>query len=101
MLQNHFASGRIHDKKNPQKTGTAPLQPKPDETLDLRIFLDKCMLEVFANGRQCITQQIFPTGTDDLVGLCAKGDRAKVLSLDAWDMAPAKLVNNKSGAAGP
>ena len=71
------------------------------ETLDLRIFLDKCMLEVFANGRQCITQQIFPTGTDNLVKLCAKGDRARVLSLDAWDMAPAKFVNNKNAMPRP
>ncbi len=96
-----LASGRIGDKKNPQKTVTAPLELGVGETLDLRIFLDKCMLEVFANGRQCITQQIFPTGTDNLVKLCAKGDRARVLSLDAWDMAPAKFVNNKNATSRP
>jgi beta-fructofuranosidase len=46
------------------------------------------MLEVFANGRQCVTQRIYPTREDSLgVSLFARGGSALVRSLDAWDMA--------------
>ena len=96
-----LASGneRIRDRKNPQKTVHAPFRLEVGETLDLRIFIDKCMLEVFANDRQCITQQIFPTGSENIVKVCAKGDSAKLLALDAWDMAPAQFTDNKTKPA--
>ena len=34
------------------------------EKVSLKVFLDKSMLEVFANDRQCITQVIYPTLKD-------------------------------------
>lgn len=39
----------------------APFELAAGEGLELRIFLDRSVLEVFANGRQCITQRIYPT----------------------------------------
>ena len=55
--------------------------------MDLRIFLDHSVLEVYANGRQCITQRIYPTRADSLgVTLVSRGGSIKVRSLDAWDM---------------
>jgi len=66
----------------------APFELRPGEPLRLRIFLDRSMLEVFANGRQCVTQRIYPTREDSLgVSLFARGGSALVRSLDAWDMA--------------
>jgi len=92
---------RASDVKNPRKTVDAPFALKKGETLKLRVFLDKPMLEVFANDRQCVTQQIFPENKDSLqVKLCAKGGEATVRSVDAWDMAPARFVNEKAGPAG-
>jgi sucrose-6-phosphate hydrolase SacC (GH32 family) len=68
---------------------SAPFALKPGEPLRLRIFLDRSVLEVFANGRQCITQRIYPTRPDSLdVVLFAHGGRVKVKSVTAWDMAP-------------
>ena len=84
------------DDKHPQPTVEAPLELAPGETLKLRVFLDRPMLEVFANDRQCITQQVFPDGKDSLrVKACAEGGQAKLLGGQAWDMAPAKFVDRR------
>src|SRR5262245_57320068 len=67
----------------------APFELKPNEPLRLRIFLDRSMLEVFANERQALTQRIYPSRTES-VGVTAysRGGPA-TLSGEAWDMAPA------------
>jgi beta-fructofuranosidase len=78
------------DVKHSRKTVEAPFALRDGETLEIRIFMDKPMLEVFANDRQCVTQQIFPKRDDSLcVKVCAEGGAATVQSVDAWDMAPA------------
>jgi beta-fructofuranosidase len=49
------------------------------------------VLEVFANGRQCLTQRIYPTRGDSVnVALLACGGQARVISLKAWNMHPAQ-----------
>jgi sucrose-6-phosphate hydrolase SacC (GH32 family) len=65
----------------------APLQLASGEPLGLRIFLDRSMLEVFANGRQCLTQRLWPTRTDALgAALFSRGGPTQVSSLTAWQM---------------
>jgi hypothetical protein len=75
---------------NPDVTAQeAHFELNPGETLDLRIYLDKTLLEVFANGRQCLTQRIYPTRQDSLgVALFCTGGDAIFNSVDAWEMAP-------------
>ena len=69
----------------------APLVLKPGEPLRLRVFLDRSMLEVFANGRQCLTQRLWPTRADALgVSLFSRGGKTVVKSLQAWEMAASK-----------
>lgn len=69
----------------------APLRLAPGEPLRLQIFLDRSMLEVFANGRQCVTQRLWPTRRDALgVSLFSRGGETRVESLEAWDMSPAQ-----------
>jgi len=77
--------------ENPPVTAQeAPFVLQPDEPLRLRIFLDRSILEVFANRRQCLTQRIYPTRADSLgIALFAEGGDAIVTHLRAWDMAPA------------
>ena len=68
----------------------APFELAARETLELNILLDRSVLEVFANGRQCITQRIYPIRPDSLeVRLFSRGGDVHVLSVHAWDMAPA------------
>lgn len=68
----------------------APFELAAGESLKLRIFLDRSVLEVFANNRQCITQRIYPTRPDSLgVRLFSRGGRVNIKSLETWRMAPA------------
>jgi len=77
----------------------APLTLGATEPLRLRIFLDQAMLEVFANGRQCITQQIYPQQTNSLlVKAFSRGGAARLNKLDVWNMAAATFVNKKSAS---
>jgi beta-fructofuranosidase len=90
---------RKADYRNPKNTVEAPFALRPGESLRLRVFLDKPLLEVFANDRQCITQQVFPSRKDSLgVKIYARGGDAIVRSVKAWDMAPARFVNRKKGS---
>lgn len=67
----------------------APFELSAGEALELRVFLDRSVLEVFANGRQCITQRIYPSRADSLgVRLFSRGGAARVNSVEAWEMAP-------------
>ncbi|MDD9987130.1 MAG: GH32 C-terminal domain-containing protein [Spirochaetaceae bacterium] len=66
---------------------TAPVYVGPDELLELRIFVDRSVVEVFANGRQCVALRVYP-GREDSAGvsLRACGSEAVLRSLDAWQM---------------
>jgi beta-fructofuranosidase len=66
----------------------APFALKPGEALDMRIYIDRSILEVFANGRQCLTQRIYPTLAESVgVSVFSIGGETAVTALDAWDMA--------------
>jgi beta-fructofuranosidase len=66
---------------------SAPFALGKDETLRLRIFLDRSVLEVFANGHTCLTSRIYPSQSDSLgVDLFTVGGVVKVKSLDVWEM---------------
>jgi beta-fructofuranosidase len=65
----------------------APLTLGPDEPLQLHIFLDRSVLEVFANERVSITSRIYPTRADSLgVALLAERGDAQLRHLDAWQL---------------
>ena len=66
---------------------TAQVDLSPNEPLKLRVFVDRSIVEVFVNGRQCITARVYPERDDSLgVSLRSQGKDAKLLSLDAWQM---------------
>lgn len=67
---------------------TAPVYLAPDEALTLRVFVDKSVVEVFVNGKQCVAVRVYP-GRNDSVGvsLRAQGKEAMLQTLDAWQMA--------------
>ncbi len=79
----------MRDKPNPVATEqVAPFELRNSEKLELRIFIDRSILDVFANGRQCITQRIYPTRQDSTgIELFSKAGSMTVKSLQAWDMA--------------
>lgn len=64
-----------------------PLPLEEGEPLRLRVFVDRSIVEVFANGRQCLTLRAYPEREDSNgVSVFARGGAAKLLSLDAWGM---------------
>ncbi|MEI6518849.1 MAG: glycoside hydrolase family 32 protein [bacterium] len=77
--------------ENPQVTiQTAPFILNSGEPLKLRVFIDKSILEVFANRRECLTQRIYPTLPDSMgVQLFSEGGDCSIESITAWEMTSA------------
>jgi beta-fructofuranosidase len=68
----------------------APLVLKRGEALRLRVFVDRSVIEVFANERQAISRRVYPSREDSLgISLFAKGPPASFKNVKAWEMAPA------------
>ena len=87
----------IRGKRQPQDVPVqvAPFELRSGERLRLRVFLDRSILEVFANGRQCLTQRIYPTRSDSLgVALFAARGESMVHAFTAWDMEGIRTVKN-------
>ena len=60
---------------------------QPGEPLRLRVFVDKSVVEVFANGRQCLAVRVYPGRADSTgISLRAQGQDALVKRLDVWQM---------------
>jgi len=65
----------------------APVFLAPGEPLKLRVFVDRSVVEVFVNGRQCVVARVFPGRPDSIgVSLRAQGAEAELRALDAWQM---------------
>jgi len=66
---------------------TAPVVLDEAETLTLRVFIDRSVVEVFVNGKQCVAVRVYP-GLQDSVGvsLRSQGRDSLLKSLDAWQM---------------
>lgn len=68
---------------------SVPLSLPPSEALTLHIFLDKSVLEVFADhGRVCITQVHYSPVEDLFVEAFAEGGIAHLAQCDAWELNP-------------
>ncbi len=66
----------------------APFELKKAEPLVLRIFVDRSIVEVFANDRQAIARKIYPTKGGTGVSLFSIGGNVKTKSVKAWEMMP-------------
>ena len=60
----------------------------PGESLKLHVFLDRSVVEVFANGGRCLTNRVYPSRADSLgVVAVAQGGTARLTALESWGMA--------------
>jgi len=66
---------------------TASVPFEDGDVLNLRIFIDKSVVEVFVNGKQCLAVRVYP-GKENSTGvsLRAQGSEALLKSLDCWQM---------------
>jgi beta-fructofuranosidase len=84
-----FTDTPLEDGRKDVRVQEAPLELPAGGTLNLRIFLDRSMLEVFANSCQCLTQRIYPSRADSMgVVLFSRGGESTVRQFNAWKMHP-------------
>ena len=74
----------------PRNLEAGPLELAEGEQLRLRLFVDRSVVEAFANDRQAVMRRIYPSRADAVgVSLFARGGEATVRLLRAWEMAAA------------
>ena len=74
---------------------TAPIRIGRNEPLKLRVFIDRSVVEVFVNGKQCVAMRVYPGRKDSIgVSLRSQGRDARLKSLDAWQM---KSIYDQAG----
>ncbi len=67
----------------------APLELRQGDALKLRVFVDRSVVEVYANDRQAICRRVYVGDSKNLgVRLFSEGGEASILSLKAWTMNP-------------
>ena len=65
----------------------APFALAPGEALSLRVYVDRSVTEIFANGRFCKTIRTYHRPKDSkAVSLFARGGEDTVASVDVWPM---------------
>jgi beta-fructofuranosidase len=73
----------------PKTLEAAPFKLKDGERLKLRIFVDKSVVEVFANSRQAVMRRIYPSRADSVsVRLFSAGGETDVHTLEAYSITP-------------
>ena len=66
-----------------------PFELAGKEPLKLQIFIAASVIEVFANGRACLTERTYPTRKENLgIGLFARGGKAQLRSMEVGPMTP-------------
>ena len=59
----------------------------PNEPVEMRVFIDRSVIEVFVAGRQVVAVRVFPSREDsDGVSLLSVGADYVLQSFDAWQM---------------
>ena len=66
----------------------APFELKKGEPLVLKIFIDRSIIEVFANDRQAIGRVVYPTLGGRGVSIFSNGGEAKIKTMNAWELSP-------------
>jgi beta-fructofuranosidase len=64
----------------------APLFPGTQNQLRLTLFVDRSVLEVFANDTACATKVIKPLGSNATLQIRAEGGQAKAMKVRTWPM---------------
>ena len=66
---------------------TAEVRLDADEPLELRVFVDRSIVEVFVNAKQCVAARVYPDRADSKgVSMCSRGTPSEVSAFDVWEM---------------
>ncbi|MFC7322438.1 GH32 C-terminal domain-containing protein [Halobacillus campisalis] len=70
-----------------QKTSNSGELELDGENLKLSLYVDRSMIEAYANGKKSITTRAYPTRSDALgIKLWSKQGKAKIESMKIWEM---------------
>ena len=73
----------------PRNIEAAPFELAPGETLSLDIFVDKSIIEVYANERQAVVRMVYPEKEDSKgVSLISEGGNTGFKDVTVWQMMP-------------
>lgn len=71
----------------PRMPENAPVHLEKQENLKLHIFIDKSLLEVFVNDRQCAVVRVYPGLAESRgIAIGAGSGDAEVIRFDMWEM---------------
>ncbi|WP_224450391.1 GH32 C-terminal domain-containing protein [Haloprofundus salilacus] len=74
-------------REDVRKTTLTVPADQNDETVSLRVFLDRSVIEVFVDERRCLTSRIYPTWGDATgLGAYAIGGEGTLKHLNCWSM---------------
>ncbi len=77
----------------PRAVEAAPFELHEGERLKLRVFVDRSVVEVFANSRQAIARRVYPSRPESVgVRLFASAGAARLHTLEAWRIAPSNAA---------
>jgi sucrose-6-phosphate hydrolase SacC (GH32 family) len=91
---------QANSREMPDLRTTLICQAHVLDRVKVRIFIDKSIVEIFANDRQWMLHRVYPT-LPESVGLSIKahGNEAKIKSLKAWQMK--SIFETDRNEAGP
>ena len=71
----------------PRVPETAQFYLEPGENFEIRVFIDKSIVEVFVNGKQALVCRVYPHREGSIgVSLLARGAEAKLVAFRAWEL---------------
>jgi len=81
------AYSSTNSQARPRAPETAQLELEDGETIKLRVFIDKSVVEVFANEKQYVAARVYPSREESVgVSLRSQGGDGRLISFDAWQM---------------
>ena len=85
-LDTSYSSAAADVRSRAPETAQVPFSE--GDTLKLRIFIDRSVVEVFVNNTQCLAARVYPDRGDSAgVSLRSQGSTSELISFDAWQMA--------------
>ena len=69
----------------------APLVLTKGENLNIDVFVDKSVVEVYANKKQAVCRRVYPENTRESIFVKFIGDKSNIQKITVSDMAPANM----------
>ena len=86
-IQIDISNSSLHKDKISSPPESAPLNLDKSESLKLRIYIDRSIVEVFANDRQCLTIRTYPTlESSKNIAFFSNNGSSKLISFEKWNL---------------